>query len=88
MLKHIDISRSFIKGSLLGNQTQSTFHLIHSFSSRITNLLNGRSRYRRAISVVPDAPSLGSALLTNLFLSAFVATIFAIGQLFRSAAAS
>ena len=56
----------------------------HSLSTSITNLLTGRSRCRRAISVAPDAPSMNFTLLTNLFLSAFVATMFPIDQLFHS----
>ena len=90
MLKHIKTSRSFIKGSLSWNQTQNiiiAYHLSHLLSTSITNLLTGRSRYRRAISVVPDVPSMILTLLSP-FLSAFVATIFAIGQLFHSAVAS
>ena len=59
------------------------YHLSHSFFTSITNLLTGCSRYRRTILVVPDVPSMSLTLLTNPFSS-----IFAIGQLFRSAAAS
>ena len=87
MSKHIETTQSFIKDSLSWNQTQA-YHLSHSFSTNITNLLTGCSRYRRAISVIPDVPNMKLTLLTNPFPSAFVATIFAIGQLFRSAAAS
>ena len=87
MLKHIETSQSFIKSSLLWNRTQA-YYLSHSFSTSMTNLLNGRSRYRRAISVVPDVLSKSLTLLTNPFSSVFVATIFDIGQLFCSAAAS
>ena len=87
MFKHIKTSQSFTKGSLLWNQTQA-YHLSHSFSTSITNLLTGQSRYWRAISVVPDVPSISLTLLANPFSSVFIAAIFAIGQLFRSAAAS
>ena len=87
MLKHIKTSQSFIKGSLSWNQTQ-IYYLSHSFTTSITNLLTGRSRYWMTISVVPDVPSMSLTLLTNPFSSVFVATIFAIGQLFHSAAAS
>ena len=89
MLKRIETSQSFIKGSLSWNQTQNiiiAYHISHSFSTSITNVLIGRSRYQRAISVAPDVPSMSLTFLTNPFLSAFVATIFAIGQLFHSAA--
>ena len=91
MLKHIETSQSFIKGSLLWKRIQiiiTAYHISHSFSTSITNLLTGRSRYRRAISVTPDVPSMSLTLLTNPFLLAFVATIFATGKLFCSAAAS
>ena len=87
MLKHIENSQSFITDSLLWNRTQA-YHLSHSFSTSITNLLTGRSRYRRVILVVPDVPSMSWTFLANPFSSVFVATIFAIGQLFRSPAAS
>ena len=66
MLKHIKTSQSFIKGSLSWNRTQA-YNLSHSFSTSITNLLTGRSRYRRAISVVPDVPYISLTLLTNPF---------------------
>ena len=69
MLKHIETSWSFIKGSLLQNQAQNTYHLSHSFSTSITNLLTGSSRYGRAISVVPDVPCMCLTLLTNPFIS-------------------
>ena len=85
MLKHIETSQSIIKGSLSWNQTQA-YHLSHSLSTSIFNLLTGCSRYWRAISIVPYVPSMGLTLLTNPFSSVTVATIFAIGQLFRSAA--
>ena len=87
MLKHIKTSQSFIKSSLLWNQTH-TYHLSHSFSTSITNFLTAQSRYWRAISVVHDVPSISLTLLTNPFSSVFIAVIFAIGQLFCSAAAS
>ena len=87
MSKHIETTQSFIKGSLSWNQTQA-YHLSHSFSTNITNLLTGRSRYRRVPSVVPDLTSMSWTLLTNPCSSVFVATIFATGQLFCSAAAS
>ena len=86
MLKHIKTSQSFIKGTFSWSRTQA-YHLRHSFSISITNLLAGRSRHRSAISVVPDVPSMSMTLLANPFSSVFVASIFAIGQLFRSAAA-
>ena len=86
MLKHIKTSQSFIKVSLSWNRTQA--YLSHSFSTSITNLLTGRSRYCGAISDVPDVPSMSFTLLTNQFPSVFVATIFAIGQIFCFAAAS
>ena len=88
MLKHIETSWSFINGFLLWSQTQNTYQLSHSFSTSITNLLTGHSRCWRAMSVVPDVPSMSLTLLTNQFLSAFVTTIFAIGQLYRCAAVS
>ena len=91
MLKHIETSQSFIKGSLLWIQTQNIIiahHISHSFPTSITNLLTGCSRCQRAISVASDVPSMNLTLLTNPFLSAFVAIIFDIGQLFHSAAAS
>ena len=87
MLKQVKTSQSFIKGSLSWNRTQA-YHLSHSFSTSITNFLSGYSRYRRAISVVTDVPSMSLTLLTNPFSSVFIATIFAIGKLFCSAAAS
>ena len=88
ILKHIETSRSFTKGSLSWNQTQNIYHFSHSFFARITNLLTGRSRYRRAILVVPDIPSMSLTLLTHPFLSRFVGNIFAIGRLIRFAATS
>ena len=57
-VKNIKTSRSFIKVSLSWNWTQNTYHLSHSFFTRITNLLTGHSRYERAISVVPDVSSM------------------------------
>ena len=79
------------KGSLSWNQTQNiiiAYHVSHSFSTSITNLITDRSRYQIAISVVPNVPIMSLTLLTNPFLSAFFATIFVIDQLFHSAAAS
>ena len=87
MLKHIKTSQSFIKGSLSWNRTQA-YNLSHSFSTSITNLLTGRSRYQRVISVVPDVPSTSLMLMTNSFLWVFIATIFAVTQLLCSAFAS
>ena len=79
------------KGSLSWNQTQNiiiAYHVSHSFSTSITNLITDRSRYQIAISVVPNVPIMSLTLLTNPFLSAFFATIFVIDQLSHSAAAS
>ena len=80
------------KGSLSWNRTQNiiiAYHVSHSFSTSITNLITDCSRYQIAISVVPNVPIIMSlTLLTNPFLSAFFATIFVIDQLFHSAAAS
>ena len=94
ILKHIEEinKQSLIKGFLSWNQTQKAYHPGHSFCTSIklltVNLLTGHSRYRRAISVVTDVPNMSLTLLTNPFLSLFIAIIFAIGQLICSAAAS
>ena len=47
----------------------SLHHHNHSFSTSITNLLTGCSRYWRAVSVVPDSPSMSFTLLRNPFFT-------------------